>query len=255
MAKGLPAHGEFDMEFRLFDSLERGVQVGPTLVFDSVPVRRKQFTVLLDFGAESFDGASRWLQIALRDASKKDPFISLTPRQQLWPVPYAIHAGSAARLTGTIGPGQLPPGLAYLASNQTFTGTVGFNPTEGPPFLVGSAAKVPGLNSDLLDGLDGSAFALSGHTHSAGDLVSGFVPDERIAGEYSSQVAFRNLSNSFVGSFAGDGGRITISFWPTPAQTARGLCRLGRGWRSRKVWFQWPMAQLVEPPLKATIRV
>ena len=60
------------------------------------------FTVTLDFGASVWSGATNWLQIAV-ESNGASSFTSLSPRQQMMPVPYAIFAegANAAGLTGT----------------------------------------------------------------------------------------------------------------------------------------------------------
>ena len=91
----MPASGEYVFHFGLFDLLEGGVNLGtfppsgPPLI---VPVTNGLFTTTLDFGASAFRGEARWLQVAVRT---NDPAIMLMtplfPRQELKPVPYALH--------------------------------------------------------------------------------------------------------------------------------------------------------------------
>src|SRR5947208_716018 len=61
-----PANGNYDFEFRLFDSLTGGLQQGATLSRNNVAVGDGNFTVVLDFGADAFPGANRFLQIGVR---------------------------------------------------------------------------------------------------------------------------------------------------------------------------------------------
>ena len=90
----------------------------------------------------------------------------------------------------------LPANLAYLNSNQTFTGTQTFLPLTGAPFNVGSTTKVANLNADLLDGLDSAAFALNSHPHDASNIVSGTLADGRL----SPNMAMLNTNAFFSGS-------------------------------------------------------
>lgn len=71
-------------------------------------------------------------------------FVRLIPDQQLTTAPYAFVAQQAA---------SLPSG-----ANQTFTGSVSFEPPAGAPFTVGTTTRVANLNADLLDGLSAGAF-------------------------------------------------------------------------------------------------
>src|SRR2546427_6133863 len=79
---GIPANGNYDLQFALFDSLSGGAQVGSPQTINTVAVSNGVFTVSLDFGANSFPGASRFLDISARP-SGAGSFTLLTPRQQI----------------------------------------------------------------------------------------------------------------------------------------------------------------------------
>jgi len=88
-----PANGNFDFEFRLFDSLNGGTQLGPTLTRNSVGVTNGVFAVNLDFAgfAGQFSGPNRYLDITVRQAGN-GAFTPLTPRQLVSNAPYAIKS-------------------------------------------------------------------------------------------------------------------------------------------------------------------
>lgn len=148
---GTAGHGRYDFRFALFDAASGGNRIGSLVVQSPVSLSNGLFTVALDFGSLAFNGSERWLEIGVRPYGSTGFYNLLTPRQPVLATPYAMHAASAAGLAG----------------NPTVTGTVTFSPTSGPPFLVGSSARVASLNADLLDGLDSSAFAPVGHSHGA----------------------------------------------------------------------------------------
>ena len=54
------ANGQYDFQFKLFDALTAGTQLGATQTLSPVPVTNSIFTVSLDFGvcATCFDGAA-----------------------------------------------------------------------------------------------------------------------------------------------------------------------------------------------------
>ena len=56
----LPASASYDFEFRLFDSLTGGTQLGSAVKSLNVPVANGIFTVLVDFGSQ-FSGEDRFL--------------------------------------------------------------------------------------------------------------------------------------------------------------------------------------------------
>src|SRR5258706_8127147 len=67
---GSPANGNFDLQFRLFDTVTpgTGIQQGGTLVLTPVTVSAGVFTVALDFGPSVFGGADRYLEVGVRPA-------------------------------------------------------------------------------------------------------------------------------------------------------------------------------------------
>ena len=85
------ADGEYDFQFRLFDSDAGGGQVGGDISIVDVNVIDGYFTVELDFG-NVFTGELRWLEIAVRDGDSTGDFTMLSPRQKITAVPYAIKA-------------------------------------------------------------------------------------------------------------------------------------------------------------------
>ena len=105
---GNPVTGQCDFEFRLFDAAGGGSQVGNTRSVSGVTVSRGLFTVELDFGVGAFDGTERWLEVGVRCPSGSGSITTLSPRQRLTAVPYALYArsgpysaGAGLSLTGT----------------------------------------------------------------------------------------------------------------------------------------------------------
>ena len=92
---GSPANGNYDLQFVLFDAADGNNQIGQTKIVSSVPVNAGIFTVTLDFGADAFSGANRFLEISAR-LSGAGTFTLLTPRQPITATPYAVRSSSAA---------------------------------------------------------------------------------------------------------------------------------------------------------------
>jgi lysophospholipase L1-like esterase len=98
---GGPATGIYDLRFTIFDAVTNGNVVSGILTNAATPVTNGLFTVTLDFGSGVFTGNARWLEIAVR-TNGASGFVTLTPRQPLTPTPYAILAGTAGGLSGTL---------------------------------------------------------------------------------------------------------------------------------------------------------
>lgn len=91
---GVAANGSFQMQFKLYDSLSGGAQIGSTIADLPVTVTDGIFSVKLDFGANALSGADRWLEIAVRHNSGES-YTTLAPREQIASSPYAVRTLSA----------------------------------------------------------------------------------------------------------------------------------------------------------------
>ncbi len=103
---GSPASGTYNLTFSLFDTNASGVPIAGPVTNNAVMATNGLFTVLIDFGPGVFTGATNWLEIAV-ETNGVNAFTTLTPRQQLTPVPYAIYAESASGLSGALSASQL----------------------------------------------------------------------------------------------------------------------------------------------------
>jgi hypothetical protein len=112
---GTPANGNYDLQFALFDSLSGGAQVGSPQTINTVAVSNGVFTVSLDFGANSFPGANRFLEISARPTGGS--FTLLTPRQPITSTPYALRALNASS-ADSIPPSGVPAGSGNYIQNS-----------------------------------------------------------------------------------------------------------------------------------------
>jgi hypothetical protein len=124
---GSPANGTYDLRFILYDAESGGSQVGTTVTRDDVVVANGLFSVDLDFGANAFQGAARWLEIAVRPGTSTGTYTVLSPRQPVSPAPYALFAATAGNLkvpltvtASSAGAPATPSGL--ITVNQQGTG-------------------------------------------------------------------------------------------------------------------------------------
>src|SRR5439155_11145178 len=98
---GTAASGPYDLQFKLFDTQTVGTGTpqpppnGVTVTLTNVNVSAGIFTVQLDFGADAFPGAARFLEISARP-SGVGSFTTLAPRQPITSTPYAIRSLNAS---------------------------------------------------------------------------------------------------------------------------------------------------------------
>ena len=128
---GAAVNGAYDFQFILRDAASGGNALGTNLV-NGISVSNGLFAATLDYGAGSFPGAPRWLEVDLRTNGSVSAYSVLTPNQPVNPSPYAISAASAnfatSVATGAIGPNQIADQaitLSKLALRQTLTNIVG----------------------------------------------------------------------------------------------------------------------------------
>ncbi len=87
------ADGLYDFQFKLFEAVSDGNQLGADINRPEVDVIDGYFTVDMNFG-DVFDGNERWLDIGVRPGDLDDPnvYTALSPRQGVKPAPYALYA-------------------------------------------------------------------------------------------------------------------------------------------------------------------
>ena len=146
-----PVNGSYDMTFKLFNGSSGGTQVGSTVTDSALSISNGYFTVVLDFGSQ-FNGTTYWLELGVR-SNGVGSFITLAPRQELTPAPYAITAenvdGSvlASQLIGT-----LPSGLLSGIYSDPLTLNNSAN------IIDGNGSGLTGVNALTLGGLGASSF-------------------------------------------------------------------------------------------------
>lgn len=86
-----PGEGNYDFQFKLFDSSSGGSQWGSTLEKGDIPVSVGVFTVQLDFGA-AYRGQALWLEVGVRTGNSTGAYTVLSPRQELTAAPYANYS-------------------------------------------------------------------------------------------------------------------------------------------------------------------
>jgi hypothetical protein len=122
------ANGNYDLTFALYATNSGGSALAGPLTNSATVVTNGLFSVTLNFGSNVFNGSLLWLQIGVRTNGIATAFTTLSPRQQLLPVPYALYAMTPAGSAGPTGP-QGPQGA---------TGATGATGPQGSQGLTGA---------------------------------------------------------------------------------------------------------------------
>jgi len=168
---GGPAGGAYHLTFSLFNTNSGGAAIAGPFTTNAVWVTNGLFTVQIDFGPGVFTGASNWLQIGVA-TNGASGFTTLSPRQPLTPTPYAIFAGTAANLSGTLPLAQLPGVVITNNESATTLGNVTLSGQLTLPAIAtidsgGNALLYSDENNNLFLGVDAGNSATSGSYNTA----------------------------------------------------------------------------------------
>jgi hypothetical protein len=184
---GNPANNSYDLEFKLFDALAGGAQQGQTLTRNPVSASAGVFTVTLDFGANVFSGAARYLEIGVRPAGSGIAYTVLAPRQPITASPYAIQTLNAQQLGG------LPPSR-FVQTDAT--GNVGIGLTI-PTTKLQVLQTTPGTTAIYAESATGRG--IWGKSVSSKGVYGESTSLEGVQGVSSSGSGVAGVSTSGVG--------------------------------------------------------
>jgi hypothetical protein len=231
---GIP-QATYLMQFKLFDAVSNGAQIGATLTNSAVAVNSGGFTVSLDFGAAAFDGSDRFLEIAVKK-NAGEQFTVLTPRQKLTSAPYSIMASNSAKLGGAAA-------NTYLQTDGDGAGLTNLNAAQIASGTLNDARLSPNVAKLAADNIftgNGNSFAqitLSGDGQIVGSRLENSPKDPAPA---SAANAGRIYFNTTTNNLKVSGGSTWVDLLPTAprplqtfyANTATGAITCGSNIRS-----------------------
>jgi hypothetical protein len=186
---GQPFTGMADLEFRLYDQLSGGNEIGSAQPRPGWPIEDGLFQVELDFGAAAFDGSERFLEITVDGAI-------LNPRQKLTATPFALLATNL--VSGSVGAGSIDPTEVQLRAIGSCSANerIQFINQNG-----GFTCILPGLNSASSDFTGTVSGGVDNSAGSNGSVGGGFNNTA-----FSSATVGGGLDNRAVGSSSTIGG-------------------------------------------------
>ena len=179
------ANGNYDFQFKLFDALAAGNQLGTTQTVNNVTVSNGIFTVNLDFGvcAACFNGAARFLEIAVRPTGGGS-FTTLSPRQPITSTPYALNAAQLGGLAAS----------SFLQNSTSQQASSNFN-------ISGDGTAGGTLSANFVNAT--TRYNLNGQT-----VLSAAGTNNLFAGINAGTTG---SNNAFFGAFAGNGNTTGIN--------------------------------------------
>ncbi len=207
----LAANGTYQFQFKLYDAASGGNQIGNAIADLPATVTGGIFSVNLDFGAASFDGAGRYLEIGVRMSGSGQTYTILNPRQQVMSTPYAIRslnantanaANDAANLGGV-------PAAQYTKTNDPRLSD-DRNPLAGSDYYIRNsqftqpnATFIIGGNATSQATLTGNAVNSVTQYNIGGNRVLGIAGTNNVFAGIGAGAANTGNNNSFVGRDAG----------------------------------------------------
>lgn len=173
-----PANGRYDMQFKLFDAITGGNQVGPAVSQLNLSIINGVFSTQLDFGAAAFQSGNRFLEISVRPNGSTNAHVILGGRQQILSVPLAVRAVTATD-----------------ADNATFAdnaGTAAFAVNAGNASLASNAGSLGGVQASSYARLN---FANQGDMAAANIAAAGYLS---VAGNTTQQAGSNGLIKALI---------------------------------------------------------
>lgn len=126
LVSGVPANGNYDFQFRIYDLPTGGTQIGATPLRTNIPVVDGIYTVSVDFGSAPWTSGFRYMEINVRPAGSGS-FTTLSPRQEVQAVPYAIRSANSTS-ADSVAVGGVPAGSGnYIQNGTTQQASSNFN--------------------------------------------------------------------------------------------------------------------------------
>ncbi|MGA9421433.1 MAG: hypothetical protein WBW61_03665 [Rhodanobacteraceae bacterium] len=183
---GSPASGPYDFEFALYSSAIGGDAVD-TISVDDLAVTGGLVTASLDFTDAPYDGRALWVEVRVRAGESGGAYTTLSPRQALNAMPYALYALSGnpgpqgpVGPQGPIGPMGLqgpvgPVGPDGPTGPTGPQGPAGAQGAQGPPgfVMLPYSGTIAATNPGLLVSNTGAGDGIQGTTNSDHSGVAG----------------------------------------------------------------------------------
>lgn len=200
---GSAANGNYDMQFKLFDTLSSGNQVGAMLTITNVQATAGIFSVSLDFGTASFSGGDRFLEISISQAGQNN-FTTLAPRQKLTSAPYSIKASASETATNSLNLGGVAANQFVQTNDSRLSDSRMPLPGSGD-YLQNTTTQQASVNFNI--GGTGTANILEAATQfnlSGNRILSNAGTDNLFAGAGAGVANTTGPRNAFFGRNAGN---------------------------------------------------
>ncbi len=227
---GAPVNGSCDIAFRLYDAATSGTLLALPLT-QTIAIANGLFTTQLDFGATTFNGDARWLDMRVRCPAGSGTFTLFDQRQALTAVPYAIALRGLRTEQATSSPNIIGGHSSNVADGfSNGSSILGGGNATNPNHIAGNYSVIAGgSNNQLLfsdDSFIGGGFSNTITAHE-GVIVGG--GNNVVSGDHA--VILGGTQNQALGddSTIGGGNKNVVTVAANNAVIGGGLGNLANG--------------------------
>jgi hypothetical protein len=197
----IPANGNYDFEFSLYDAATNGNQINGTVDIPEIRVANGSFSTAIDFGPEAFTGKACWLEIAVRKTPlilpNKTLYTTLSPRCAVLPLPYALCAGDLN--SSDAGPLELKINGVRGWRLESISLTKGTVEHDYSVNVVGGYG-----NNSVVNGVMGATIAGGGYSYSI--LINKYSHPNTVTGDHGTVGGGHDNTAGFEGTVPGGAG-------------------------------------------------
>jgi hypothetical protein len=226
-----PANGRYDLQFRLYDAVVGGNQVGSLLARPNTVLINGVFSVTIDFGPTAFNSPNNvFVEISVRPGGSPNAFTILGPRQQLTVAPIALRAISTTNAdfaTNALNAGNSNQ-LGGLPASEYVTRTSG-----GADFIRNATTVQPNSNFNI-----SGAGTINGNLNVAGNTIingnntiGGNALQSRDKAGYVKAIVYANADGTIRRCFNGMTGASTGNCGFTVQKVSTGVYQVGFGFQ------------------------
>lgn len=207
---GIPANGTYQFTFTMYDASAGGNQIGQTITDLPATVTNGIFAVNLDFGANAFDGAARFIEVGVRMNGTGQNYTILNPRQAVTSTPYAVkslkseQSNTAVTADNSLNLGGIAANQYVITNDSRLSDAR--NPLPDSPNYIQNTIN-PQLNSNFNISGEGKAgtFNVSTNYKIGGSRVFHLTGTDNtfIGFESGNSITSGGGYNAFFGTFAG----------------------------------------------------
>ncbi len=201
---GVPANGQFDFMFKLYQFNQGGTQIGADFLRNDVPVTNGIFSTIISFGTTPFTSMTGlYIEVWVRPGASTGAYTALAPRIALQTTPYSLKSFDTQLLNGV-------PGSEYVQTTDARLSDARSPLPNSPSYIQNTSSQQASSNFNI-SGNGSAGGILSGNIINASTqfniggnrILSNPGSENLFAGVDAGTSNTNGIENSFFGRLAG----------------------------------------------------